>query len=159
MLESFVITIYMVYIYTVILLILRRVNDNAVNIRTPVRLVVKQPSNLNCVVLALIKVQLQRGAENNALVSIPLVQALNLLCLAVDNNTRDTAQLPRSANAVGSAARLVAEAHVVGVLVVEGDPLGLALALDARERDFAVVTDDAGQNDLVAAKGGFLLEG
>ena len=136
-----------------------RVDDDAVDVSTLVGLVVEQPANLDCVVPALIEVQLQRCAQNDALVCVPLVQALDLLRLAVHNDTRDTAQSPCTANTVGSASGLVAEAHVVGVLVVEGDPLRLALALDAGEGDLAVVANNAGEDHLVTAKVGFLLEG
>jgi hypothetical protein len=53
---------------------------------------------------------------------------------------------------------LVAETHVIWILVVEGNPLGLAVAFDVGERNFAVVAVDAGYDYTVAAEGSFLVE-
>lgn len=89
---------------------------------------------------------------------IPLIQALHMLRLPVDNHTRNAPQLPTPTNPIRRATRLVAETHIVGVLVVERHPLRFAVAFDAGEGDFAVVADDAGEDHLVAAERGFLFE-
>jgi hypothetical protein len=66
--------------------------------------------------------------------------------------------LPSPAKSVGRAAGLVAEAHVVGVLVVEGYPLRFSLACDVVEGYGAVVAVDACCDDSVAAERGFLVK-
>ena len=105
----------------------------------------------------LLQIQHERRAQNNPFMRIPLVQRLQLLRLVVHNDARDAAKLPRSVDTIGCATGLVAKAHVIRVLIVEGDPLGFACAFDVGEGDLAVVAVDAGYDDAVAAKSGFLV--
>lgn len=90
-------------------LIFWRVDNDAINVGALVSLIVEKSTNLNRVVTALVEVQLQRCAQNDAFVCVPLVQAFNLLGPAIDNNTRNTAQLPCTSNTVGSTARLISK--------------------------------------------------
>lgn len=90
---------------------------------------------------------------------VALVQALGVCAVAVDPDARDAAQLPRAADAVGRAAGLVAEAHVVGVLVVEGDPLRLAGAGDVGKGRGGGVAVDAGEDGAGWGEACFLVEG
>ena len=89
---------------------------------------------------------------------ISQVQRLHAPYIAIDDNAGDAAQLPSTADAVGRAAGLVAETHVIGILVVERDPLLLAGALDVGESDGRVVAVDACEDDACGGEGGFLFE-
>lgn len=74
---------------------------------------------------------------------VPLVKCLDITAVAIDHDRSDTAQCPRRLDAIRGAAGLVAETHVIGVLIVEGDPLGGAGALDFGEGECGSVAGDA----------------
>jgi hypothetical protein len=104
--RTIVIRILALYTYTILLfaqtmyLFLRIVNNNAINIRALVRLIIEQPPNGNRVVRAILQMQHQRRTQNNALVRVSLIKRLHILRLVVHNDTTDSAQLPASANTV-----------------------------------------------------------
>lgn len=138
---------------------LGRVHDDTVNISTLEVKAVPQPTNGDGVVRALLQSQLQRRGQDNALVAVSLEQRLNLLHVAVHHNRSHATQLPFPADAIGRAAGLVAETHVVRVLVVKRHPLRLAGALDPGKGNGTVVAVDARHDGAAAGKGGFLPEG
>ena len=74
---------------------------------------------------------------------VSLVERLNITAVAIDHNRSDTTQCPRCLDTIWGAAGLVAETHVIGVLIVEGDPLGGAGALDVGEGQGGSVAGNA----------------
>jgi len=140
---------------TTLRLLLRRVHNNLVNIRTLNIKPIPQPPNCN-LILPLRQIQHQWRTQNNALVCVSLEQSLHTLRIAIHNHTSNTSQLPSAIDAVGRATGLVAETHVVGVLIVEGHPLGFAAAFNAGEGCGGVVAIDTSEDDARGTEGGFL---
>lgn len=136
---------------------LRWIDHNTVNICTLVVFPIVKTTDSDSIVTALFQIEHEGRTQDNTLVCVPLVQRLQLLRLVIDNDTRNTTQLPSAIDAIRSATRLIAEAHVVRVLIVERDPLGFATALNVVECNFAVVAIDTCDNDFIACETGFLM--
>ena len=99
---------------TLSLLLLGRINNNAIKIRALVIEAVVQTSNSDGV-LALLEGKEKRSGQEDSLVGILLIERVDLVGLAVDDNAADAADLPGAVDAIGCAHGLVTEAHVVNV--------------------------------------------
>jgi hypothetical protein len=82
------------------LLLLRGVNHNPIQIRTLDTLAIVKTTNSNSV-LALLERKKQRRREDNALVRILLVQSVNVLLIAINDDAADAANGPGSVDAIG----------------------------------------------------------
>lgn len=96
------------------LLLLGRINNNAIKIRALVIEAVMQTSNSDGV-LALLQRQKERSGQDDSLVGILLIERVDLVSLAVDDDAADAADLPSAVDAIGCAHGLVTEAHIVNV--------------------------------------------
>lgn len=88
---------------------------------------------------------------------IPLIQRLHLLRLIIHNHTRNSPQLPRPAESIRRAARLIAEPHVVCVLIVKRNPLRFSRARNVVERNLAVIPTNPRRNNLLRSEIRFLV--
>jgi hypothetical protein len=137
-------------------LLLRLIHHNPINIRALIRLVIEQPPNPN-LIHPLLQVQQQRRTQYDTLVRIPLIQRLHLLRLIIHHNTADAAQLPATTDTIRRAAGLVAEAHIVGVLVVKGYPLRFPSTGNIVERHGTLVPINTRRNNRITSKHSFLM--
>lgn len=86
-------------------LLLRRVDDNLINICPFIVKPVEETTDSDSIRATLIERELQRGRQDDALMRIPLVQGLDVLRLAIDYDAADAAELPRAPNTVRTASR------------------------------------------------------
>lgn len=139
-------------------LVLWRIHDNFFNIRALDIKPIPQATNRNRILQAFVQLQQQGRAQYDTLMRIPLKHRLYILLVAIHNHTSDTSQLPSATDSIRRSTGLVAKAHVIRVLVVEGNPLRFARALNAREGHGAVDTVNSGEEYAGVTEGGFLFE-
>lgn len=138
---------------------LRRENDNLIDIRTKRTIPIIQPTNRDSILATLLKRQQQWRAQNDPLVRIPRKERVDIIRIIVYYNRTNATQNPLATETVGLAKGLVAETEVVGVLVVEGDPLLRAVAFDAVESYRAVIAADIRGDEVAVCEIGFLQAG
>jgi len=112
--------------------LLSRIHHNPINIRSFDINPIIQPPNSDGIA-SLLQIHFQWRAQDDSLVCVSLVECLDITAVTIDHDRSDTAKCPRCLDAIGGAAGLIAETHVISVLIVEGDPLGGAGALDVGE--------------------------
>lgn len=83
--------------------ILRRIDNNPIQVRPLVVKAIIQPPYGDSVMSPLFERHLQRSREDDALVSVALVQSLYVLGVTVDDDAADSAESPVAADAVGAA--------------------------------------------------------
>jgi len=106
---------------------------------------------------AVLEWQFDGCGQQDTLVCVLLVERVHIIFVTIDDDAADTANLPGAVDTVRLSHRLIAETHVINVLMIERDPLVLSSALDL-EGDLAFVAIDASGDLAVAGKVSLLKE-